>query len=165
MKALVVLADGTLGPVKEVQFAPAKSKWQVVAASGHVKQGEALRRADRAIDGDLNKCWLTDNGEGTAGYPHHLVLDLSEKTEVHGLTIAFGHKSQVPGKWVVKASATADEVPVTVAEGEWAEFATSREIKFEKPVQARFLRFEALTGLGAGEGAASLLVREIELLE
>jgi hypothetical protein len=146
-------------------FGPAKSNWRIVSASGHVEAAEALRRAARAIDGDPNKCWLTDNGEGAAGYPHHLVLDLSEKTEVRGLILDFGHQRQVPGQWIVKVSTAADEAPVVVAQGEWADFATSREIAFEKPVQARFLRFEAVTGLGEGEGGSSILVRELRLLE
>lgn len=161
LKACVVGRDGKLGPVKTLKFAPAKAAWQVVSASGHAKVGEALRRADRVIDGDFNKCWLTDNGEGSKGYPHHLVLDLSAPTEVKGLVLHFAEKGKTPGRWRVQGSLEADGKPELLAEGEWQDHATSREIDFAERTRVRFLRFEAVSGVTPE--ATTLMIRELEV--
>jgi hypothetical protein len=160
LKACVIGADGKPGPIGAWDFGPAKGTWKVVQASGHADPAEAVRRASRAIDGDPNKCWLTDVGQDAAGFPHFMVLDLGEAATLKGLSIQFADKKRSPGQWVIKASDDAETKPDTVAEGEWAEFAPSREILFEEPVKARYLRIEAVTG--TAEEANALMIRELE---
>ena len=150
------------GPLSKVEFAPAKKNFQIVSASGHAKVGQALRRADRLIDGDLNKCWLTDNGEDSKGYPHHFVLDLGEVSELKGLKLHFAEKGKTPGKWSVSTSLTAAGKPLTVADGQWTSHATSRAIDFGEIVKARFVRFDAVEGVTPE--ANTLMIREVEVV-
>lgn len=161
LKACVIGADGKPGPVGTWTFAPAKGTWKVVAASGHADPAEAVRRASRAIDGDPNKCWLTDVGQDAAGFPHFMVIDLGEPTPLRGLSFQFADKNRTPGKWVIKASLDADTKPDIIANGDWPEFATTREISFAQPVEARYLRIEAVTGT-SGE-ANALMIRELDM--
>ena len=149
------------GPLTEFNFAPAKATWEVVAASGHTQVGKALQRADRLIDGDLNLCWLTDNGQDTAGYPHHFVLDLSEVTEIRGLVLHYGEKDKIPGEWSVYASKSADDKPRRLATGTTSGQVTRHEIDFSAKVKARFIRFEASRGITAE--ARALMIREVEV--
>ena len=142
--------------------APAKVRWQIVSASGHARIGKALQRADRLIDGDSNLCWLTDNGEGAAGYPHHFVLDLSEETEVRGLVLHYAEKDKIPGEWSVSASKSAEDKPKMLAKGTSSEHVTSQKIQFAERVKARFIRFEARRGMT--REAKALMIREVEVV-
>ena len=150
------------GPLTEIDFAPAKVRWQIVSASGHARIGKALQRADRLIDGDSNLCWLTDNGEGAAGYPHHFVLDLSEETEVRGLVLHYAEKDKIPGEWSVSASKSAEDKPKMLAKGTSSEHVTSQKIQFAERVKARFIRFEARRGMT--REAKALMIREVEVV-
>ena len=150
------------GPLTEIAFAPAKTRWQIVSASGHSRIGKALQRADRLIDGDPNLCWLTDNGEDVAGYPHHFVLDLSEATEVRGLILHYAEKDKMPGEWSVSVSMSADDKPRRLAAGTLGEHVTSQEITFPGEVKARFIRFEAKRGMTSE--AKAMMIRELEVV-
>ena len=162
ISALVIDKVGNSGPINSKTFGPAPAKWKIITASGHSDPAEAIRRASRSIDGDRNKCWLTDMGEGTRGYPHHLVIDFGEARTIKGVKIHFADQKRTPSKWSLKGSQSTDQSPLLLGEKSATSWEPEQTLKMDKEVKLRYLRFEAVND---GEpDKKSLFVREIEIL-
>ncbi|HBE97880.1 MAG TPA: hypothetical protein DDW68_11985, partial [Verrucomicrobiales bacterium] len=162
ISALVIDKVGNSGPINSKTFGPAPAKWKIIAASGHSDPAEAIRRASRSIDGDRNKCWLTDMGEGTRGYPHHLVIDFGEARTIKGVKIHFADQKRTPSKWSLKGSQSTDQSPLLLGEKSATSWEPEQTLKLDKEVKLRYLRFEAVND---GEpDKKTLFVREIEIL-
>ena len=142
-------------------FGPAKSGWKVIVASGHKDPAEAIRRANYAIDHSRTHSWLTDVGQDAVGYPHSIVIDLGQETELRAVTMEFVRDAGAARHCIVKATKSLKEKPLTVAEGKWDAYQPIRRINLSKPTKARFLRLE-FDG-PVKEGSISLSIREIDV--
>lgn len=149
------------GEMTTVTYGPAKSGWKVLAASGHKDPAEAARRASFAIDHDRGYSWLTDVGQYAAGYPHHIVIDLGQETELRAVKIEFMRDSTSPKHCRVQVSSDLTDAPEAVAEVDWQTFQEVTRIILPKPAKARYLRLDFSKPVK--EGSIALTIREIDV--
>lgn len=66
-----------------------RSHWQVVGFSSEEPTGEgaANGHAIHALDGDVKTFWSTQWKAAKPGPPHHIVIDMAEAQQIHGISI------------------------------------------------------------------------------
>ncbi len=116
-----------------------------------------------AIDGRTDTIWHTPWGEGAAGYPHELSIELQKEVEIQALE--YLPRQDMSNGWIREY-----EVYVSEDGGNWADavakgaFAGNRDRKrvvFAEPKRGRFIRFVALSGFDRQIFAS---VAEIEIV-
>lgn len=149
------------GETATQNFGPAKAGWTVLAASGHKDPKEAIRKASYAVDHSPTHSWLTDVGQDAKGYPHFIVIDLGQETQINSVDITFIRDAGACQNCVVKTSNSLTQMPKEIASAKWESFTNTQTVKVEKPSKARYLRLEFDSPVK--EKSLSLMIREIEI--
>ncbi len=141
--ARTITPQGETGPVMRLQLGLPKTGWRVVDATGHTDRDEAIRRAQRAIDGLPHVAWLTDVGHRQNAYPHHVVIDTMRVQPIGGIRLQFVDAASAPTHIRLALSRDGREW-TEVAAPQWENFQQERTIDLTAAHEARFVRFEAL---------------------
>lgn len=137
------ISGGEMGPVLRLELGIPKTGWRIVEATGQTNPAEAIRRAERAIDGLPHVAWLTDVGHNQKGYPHHAVIDMARIHAISRIRLTFVDRESAPTR--IRLSLSRDGQTWTeVAASQWDRFEQIRDIDLPTAQQARYLRFEAL---------------------
>jgi hypothetical protein len=161
IKACSYSKDMKPGEVASMTFAPTKSGWKVIAASGHKDSAEAIRRATYAIDHSRHHCWLTDVGQDAKGYPHFIVIDLGKEMTINAINLEFVRDRSGAKQCIIKSSTSLKEAPVTLSDVSWQTFQPKQRIALKQPTVSRYLRLEFPTPVT--ENGLALAIREIDL--
>jgi hypothetical protein len=120
-------------------------------------------KGDNAIDGDPETFWHTPWGNDAPGFPHEIQLDLQKPTELKGLVY-------LPRQDMANGRIAAYEVYVSedgkrwgkpVAKGRLSNTGDSQNVLFDRPCQARYLRFVARSEINGNKFAS---IAELDLL-
>ncbi|MGV3556705.1 alpha-L-fucosidase [Larkinella arboricola] len=137
-------------------FDLAPEKWSVVASDDRLRNA-----ASRAIDSNPRTIWQTGRQEGSAKYPHELVVNLGETLNLKGFTYTPRQDGQNGGtiyqySFYVSENGT-DWKPVLEKQA----FANIRnnpvkqEVPFASPQKAKFIKLVALSSVNENENWAS----------
>ena len=117
------------------------------------------------LDGRPHTLWHTRWGGTNPPYPHHLVLEFPKPITLNGLTCLPRQDGDRNG-WIKDYAVYLGDDGKTwgqpVATGHFPQTADWHPIKFDKPVQACFVKFEAIRGFGDGPHAS---LAEIDLIK
>lgn len=150
------IVEGRQGSVSEHRLGIVRAGWTAFDAQGHTEQ------AVRVLDGNRRSGWISEPS-GASGSAPELTIDMGSVFEVAGMEYL-----PLPGRgfierYSIEVSANADTW-TTVARGTFGNIVNDpspRLVRFDAPVQARYVRLVRLSPPAAFEqvGAA-----EIELL-
>lgn len=165
------VADGTtvkavaidrtnVSQVSSRSFALNKTDWKIVSASGNRDAEKAIQRAGYAIDGDLLISWVTDVGENSEGYPHHLVLDIGASINLQQLGIGFRIKEGTANKIAVYGAASPEQPLQLLGQHEMSDFKAEVTIPLEQSIPVQRIKIEFLEPLTDSQ---LLMVGEIDL--
>jgi len=122
--------------------------------------------AANAIDGDPRTIWHTPWNEPVPKFPHELVIELPKPVKITGITCLPRQDGPQNG-WIkdyaVHISTDGKDWGQPVAKGAFKRDANLHTVKFEKPVQTRFLKFVALDGFDASKKPCASLA-ELSLI-
>lgn len=120
--------------------------------------------AENAIDGDPDTIWHSEYNKTVTKYPHTLEIDLGKKQDIKGMSYLprqGGGKNGMIAKYSVSVSTDGKNWTQT-AEGSFPDTAEIQRVLFEKPVQARYLQFKALSSLNGADFASAA---EIDIIK
>ncbi len=121
--------------------------------------------ADHLIDGDPNTIWHTMYSVTVAKYPHWVDFDLNEKRKIKGFTYLprqNGTNGDVKEYSILVSSDGENWNPV-IKEGIFKKDKSKKRVLFKQPVDARYVRFKALSeqyGRDYASGAEMSILEE-----
>jgi hypothetical protein len=119
--------------------------------------------AEHAIDGDPNTIWHSPWGDNAPGFPHELVLDLQAVTSLAG--IRYLPRQDMANGWIsqfeLHLSDDGKQWRPVVARGVWKTDREAKEVAFDSPQRARFVRLVATSG---HEGKSFAAVAELDVV-
>jgi len=108
--------------------------------------------AANAIDGDPSTIWHTNWSDGVKPHPHELMLEFKKPIALRGVTVLPRRDGNHHG-WIKDyecyTSADGTNWVAPVAKGTFADNDSLKTVLFGKTVNARFIRFVALSGFGS----------------
>lgn len=122
----------------------------------NVSSEEPGQTADRLLDGDPTTIWHTAYSVTVAGYPHWIDFDASKVKRIKGFTY-LPRQNGVNGNikdYKIEVSKDGKTWSAPVAEGSFENNGKLQKIMFAKPVDARYLRFTALSSQNGQDFAA-----------
>jgi hexosaminidase len=138
---VVAVCDGKTGTVSKVNFGPCKKGWKILAADS-TQPGED---ADNAIDDNPETWWHTEYLEKSPAHPHTLDIDLGKTYKLKGATYT---PRPSGGNGTIKECEfyTSPDGKTWTPGGKGLFEDIKRDLVehpavFEKPVEARYLRF------------------------
>ena len=146
----------------EMSYAKIESVPLVVTFCSSQEPGEG---ADRLVDGDNSTIWHTVYGVTVAKYPHWIDFDASEVKHMKGFVYTprqNGPNGQVKD-YEIYVSQDGKEWGEPVKKGSFAKGADPKRVLFDAPVQARYIRFRALSeqnGTDFASGAEFSLIAD-----
>ena len=146
----------------EMSYAKIESVPLVVTFCSSQEPGEG---ADRLVDGDNSTIWHTVYGVTVAKYPHWIDFDASEVKHMKGFVYTprqNGPNGQVKD-YEIYVSQDGKEWGEPVKKGSFAKGAEPKRVLFDAPVQARYIRFRALSeqnGTDFASGAEFSLIAD-----
>jgi hypothetical protein len=115
--------------------------------------------AEQAIDGNPNTMWHTPWDEPAPQFPHELILEWSKPTKLAGITCLPRQDNNRNG-WIkdyaVYTSADGKDWGAPIATGSFKANAELQTVRFVKPVEARHLKFVAVSSFAPSKPYASL---------
>ena len=146
-----------LGPVSS---ALAKLGAKIVSADSEAPGYEAAN----AIDGDAESFWHTAWEGDVPKFPHELVIELARPAKLAGIK-CLPRQDGNPNGWIkdfaVFTSADGRNWGVPAARSAFPNNAQWHTVKFEKPVEARFLKLVANSSFDSSKPYASLAELDI----
>lgn len=142
-------------------LAPPNALRELVGANVSTDSQDRLYPVRDVMDGRSPTIWHTG---WKASYPHHLTLEFANPAKINGLTCLprqDGKRSGWIKDYAVYLSDDGKTWGQPIASGEFPKDDKMHPIKFEKPVQARYMKFEAVSGFGADPHAS---LAELDLL-
>ncbi|NEU06932.1 alpha-L-fucosidase [Flavihumibacter sp. R14] len=139
-------------------FDIAPVKWSIVSADDEVKNFEAIK----AIDGDIKSQWITNWNEAGKKYPHEIAVDMGEKLLLKGFSYTprqDGNHTGIIYRYNFYISNDGQNWQKVVNDATFANIKNNpvkQEVKFDKPVQARFIKLDALAPAGEKEHWAAV---------
>ncbi|MCU0872279.1 MAG: discoidin domain-containing protein, partial [Pirellulaceae bacterium] len=119
--------------------------------------------AEHAIDGDPNTIWHSPWGDNAPGFPHELVLDLQAVTSLAGLR--YLPRQDMANGWIsqfeVHLSDDGTQWRPAVSQGIWKTDREAKEVSFDAPQRAGFVRLVAASG---HEGKPFAAVAELDVV-
>ncbi|MGA0846103.1 MAG: discoidin domain-containing protein [Luteolibacter sp.] len=141
--------------------APRKTAKLVLLSASSEMPGEG--NATKIIDRNPGTYWHTNYGLTVAKFPHVLEFDLLENQRIVGFTQLPRQDGNANGR--IKAYELAFSMDReswnVVSKGEFANKPGLNTVKFDRPQEARYVRFTALSEQGGNDFASSA---EIEFL-
>ena len=130
----------TIPPFERIESIPL----QVVFASS-VESGEG--NAEYLVDGNPNTYWHTMWSVTVANYPHWVDFDCGSVKALKGFKYLPRQDSRNGNirQYSIQVSDDGNKWSQPVCEGEFANDQKEKRVLFEKPVSARFVRFNALS--------------------
>ena len=153
-------SDRSLSPrsLPAVEFAnlPARDARPEATIFACSSREPGVGEPEHVLDGKLNTVWISQYGETMGVFPHALTVELREVTEFKGLYV---YQRQYEERGRVKSYRVETSLDGKVwqqqDQGDLWSHDNRQEIRFPKPVQARFYRFTAL-GNFSGDDVAAL---------
>jgi hexosaminidase len=150
----VVISDGKTGAVAKANFGPCKKDWKILAADS-VQPGED---AANAIDDNPETWWHTEYLEKSPAHPHTLDIDLGKIYKLKGASYT---PRPSGGNGTIKECqfyTSADSKTWTPAgKGLFEDIKRNlveHSMTFEKPVEARYLRFVSIREINGNPWAS-----------
>jgi F5/8 type C domain/Glycosyl hydrolases family 2, sugar binding domain/Glycosyl hydrolases family 2 len=132
---------------------------QELGAKIRADSQEADYGAEQAIDGNPETMWHTSWDESAPGFPHELILEWSKPAKLAGITCLPRQDNNRNG-WIkdyaVYTSADGKDWGAPIATGSFKLNAEMQTVKFAKPVQARHLKFVAVSSFIPSKPYASM---------
>jgi hypothetical protein len=116
-----------------------------VRASSEASHYEAAN----AVDGDPNTMWHSSWTAPVPGYPHELVIELSKPTRIAGVTCLQRQDKNLNGRIKDYAVQVSNDGKTwhEVARGAFMREKTLQTVKFDKPTEARWVKFIAISSI------------------
>ncbi len=130
-----------------------KSKWKIAGVdSEEADEGSA----SHAIDGNPQTYWHTAYSHGAKPYPHELTIDLGEVIQIAGVRLTPRRDGGVNGriKGYEILTSLDGKLWKSQSKGELDSRFEFSSITLAKPVQARYLKLEALSEINGGPWAS-----------
>lgn len=129
----------------EMSFGKIESIQTVVSQASSQEAGEG--NASHLTDGDPNTIWHTMYSVTVARYPHWVDLDAGEVKTIKGLTYLprqNGHNGNIK-EYSIQVSLDGKNWSQPVSKGTFANNRQEKQVLFDRPVKARYIRFTALS--------------------
>jgi len=150
----VAVSDDKAGPVVKANFGPCKKDWKILAADS-TQPGED---AANAIDDNPETWWQTEYLEKSPAHPHTLDIDLGKTYKLKGATYTprpSGGNGTIKecefyaspdGKtWMLAGKGLFEDIKRNLVE---------HPAVFEKPIEARYLRFVSIREINGNPWAS-----------
>ena len=137
-----------------------KSNWKIVTCNGHKDSAMAVKHAEHLIDGDNFVCWVPDSGEGTNGFPYHVVIDLGEPQSLKLAGIRYLLEAAATTKVTIEGSMSPEVGFQQIGNSQQAKFNNDLSIELDSKAKVRFVRF---TFKAPSETGKVLMVGELDL--
>lgn len=146
VRAVAVLDNDEKSEIVSASFDICSEKWNIQ----YVDSYHEAFPASNAIDGDPATMWHTDWGPDKTGLPHELQIDLGEEILLKGFTYTPRTDNNLIGvitKFNFYTSLDGKQWEKVISKGEFSNIQNNpvkQEVRFEKPLTAKFIRLEAL---------------------
>lgn len=164
-------AGENFAAIAEVSIVPRKILGKLPAQALHAiaftnSEMPAEGEAKNVLDGNPDTYWHTQYGLTLADYPHEVQIDLGSLSKATGIKyVPCKQKAAARiGDYAVYASTDGKSWGKAIATGKFAPGDAEQMISFAKPVECRYIRFEALTALEGGNSAAAASL-EVQVAE
>jgi len=135
------------------------SRLQELGAKIRADSAQPDYPADNVMDGDPDTIWHTPWGESAPQFPHTLILEFPNAARMTGLTCLPRQDNKHNGwikDYLVHVSSDGQNWGAPVAQGAFRRNDQPQTVQFGAPVEARFLKFTALSGFNPAEPYVSL---------
>lgn len=158
--AWAAVAEFDVVATRSLETPKARDEWSIFKASSE-QAGEG--EADRLIDGKPETFWHTQYGLFLAKHPHEVSVDLGKVQMLAGMTVLPRQDSRngrIKG-YTVQVSTDGTNWGKPVAAGDLADDGKLQEIRFGKPMEARYVK---LTALSAHDGDDFATAAELDFI-